>query len=158
LTAFIAAHRAADAAATLMTAVVQDPTGYGRVIRDADGGVERIGEQKDATAVEAAVQEINAGVYVCRATPLRESLPAIGLDHAQREMDLTDVPGLLRRDGGRVAASVVSDITVTYGVNDRAQLAEVGRLLNARIVRRWQLEGVTIVDPATTWIDDDAKL
>lgn len=158
LTSFIAAHRAADAAATLMTAVVDDPNGYGRVIRDADGGVDRIVEQKDATADEASVNEINAGMYVFRASTLREYLPTIGVDNAQGEMYLTDVPGLLRRDGGRVAASVVSDVTVTYGVNDRAQLAEVGRLLNARIVRRWQLEGVTIVDPTTTWIDDDAKL
>ncbi|MFA4895607.1 MULTISPECIES: bifunctional UDP-N-acetylglucosamine diphosphorylase/glucosamine-1-phosphate N-acetyltransferase GlmU [Microbacterium] len=158
LTSFVAAHRAAAAAATLMTAVVDDPNGYGRVIRDADGGVDRIVEQKDATADEASVNEINAGMYVFRASTLREYLPAIGVDNAQGEMYLTDVPGLLRRDGGRVAASVVSDVTVTYGVNDRAQLAEVGRLLNARIVRRWQLEGVTIVDPSTTWIDDDAKL
>ncbi|BDZ37699.1 bifunctional UDP-N-acetylglucosamine diphosphorylase/glucosamine-1-phosphate N-acetyltransferase GlmU [Microbacterium suwonense] len=158
LTGFLAEHRRADAAATLMTAVVDDPTGYGRVIRDADGGVERIVEQKDADAGEVAVREINAGMYVFRAQALRTYLPAVGVDNAQGEMYLTDVPALLRRDGGRVAASVVSDVTVTYGVNDRAQLAEVGRLLNQRIVRRWQREGVTVIDPATTWIDDDAKL
>ena len=158
LTSFVAAHRAADAAATLMTAVVDDPTGYGRVIRDADGDVDRIVEQKDATDDEASVREINAGMYVFRASALRQYLPAVGVKNAQGEMYLTDVPGMLRRDGGRVAASVVSDVTVTFGVNDRAQLAEVGRLLNARIVRRWQLEGVTIVDPATTWIDDEASL
>lgn len=158
LTSFIDEHRAADAAATLMTAVVDDPTGYGRVIRDEAGGVDRIVEQKDATAEEAAVAEINAGMYVFRASALREYLPVVGVDNAQGEKYLTDVPGLLRSAGQRVAASVVSDVTVTFGVNDRAQLAEVGRLLNARIVRRWQLEGVTIVDPTTTWIDDDAKL
>lgn len=158
LAAFLAEHRTSGAPATLMTAVVDDPTGYGRVIRDADGGVDRIVEQKDASDDEAAVREINAGMYVFRATTLRTYLPEIGVDNAQGEMYLTDVPGLVRRDGDRVAASVVSDVTVTYGVNDRAQLAEVGRLLNARIVRRWQLAGVTIVDPATTWIDDDATL
>lgn len=158
LSAFLAAHRAAGTPATLMTAVVDDPTGYGRVIRDADGSVDRIVEQKDASADEAAVREINAGMYVFRAATLRQYLPEIGVDNAQGEMYLTDVPGLLRRDGDRVAASVVSDVTVTYGVNDRAQLALVGRLLNERIVRRWQLEGVTVVDPATTWIDDDAVL
>ncbi len=158
LSAFLAEHRASGAPATLMTALVDDPTGYGRVVRDADGGVDRIVEQKDANEEEAAVREINAGMYVFRAATLRAYLPQLSLDNAQREMYLTDVPGLLRRDGDRVAASVVSDVTVTYGVNDRAQLALVGRLLNQRIVRRWQLEGVTVIDPATTWIDDDAKL
>ena len=158
LGAFLDEHRAAGAPATLMTAVVDDPTGYGRVIRDADGGVDRIVEQKDASDDEAAVSEINAGMYVFRSSVLRRYLPEVGVDNAQGEMYLTDVPGLLRRDGDRVAASVVSDVTVTYGVNDRAQLALVGRLLNARIVRRWQLEGVTVIDPETTWIDDDATL
>jgi len=158
LTAFVAEHRSTGAAATLMTAIVDDPTGYGRVIRDAAGDVDRIVEQKDATDDEAAVREINAGMYVFRAAALREYLPTVGVDNAQGEKYLTDVPGLLRLAGDRVAASVVSDVTVTFGVNDRAQLALVGRLLNERIVRRWQLEGVTIVDPATTWIDDDAKL
>ncbi|MGF6823200.1 bifunctional UDP-N-acetylglucosamine pyrophosphorylase/glucosamine-1-phosphate N-acetyltransferase [Microbacterium sp. ZKA21] len=158
LAAFVAEHRSTGAAATLMTAVVDDPTGYGRVIRDAAGDVDRIVEQKDATADEAAVSEINAGMYVFRAAELRRYLPTVGVDNAQGEKYLTDVPGLLRQAGDRVAASVVSDVTVTYGVNDRAQLALVGRLLNERIVRGWQLAGVTIVDPATTWIDDDAKL
>ncbi|UYO96136.1 bifunctional UDP-N-acetylglucosamine diphosphorylase/glucosamine-1-phosphate N-acetyltransferase GlmU [Microbacterium sp. M28] len=158
LSAFVAEHRSSGAAATLMTAIVDDPTGYGRVIRDAAGDVDRIVEQKDATDDEAAVNEINAGMYVFRAAALRQYLPVVGVDNAQGEKYLTDVPGLLRQAGDRVAASVVSDITVTFGVNDRAQLAEVGRLLNRRIVRRWQLEGVTIIDPATTWIDDDAKL
>jgi bifunctional UDP-N-acetylglucosamine pyrophosphorylase/glucosamine-1-phosphate N-acetyltransferase len=158
LSAFLDEHRASGAPATLMTAVVDDPTGYGRVIRDAEGGVDRIVEQKDASDDEAAVREINAGMYAFRSATLRRYLPEIGVDNAQGEMYLTDVPGLLRRDGDRVAASVVSDVTVTYGVNDRAQLALVGRLLNQRIVRHWQREGVTIVDPETTWIDDDAKL
>ncbi|GAA5150321.1 bifunctional UDP-N-acetylglucosamine diphosphorylase/glucosamine-1-phosphate N-acetyltransferase GlmU [Microbacterium pseudoresistens] len=158
LSAFVAEHRATGASATLMTAVVDDPTGYGRVIRDDAGDVDRIVEQKDATVDEAAVNEINAGMYVFRAAALRENLARVGVDNAQGEKYLTDVPGLLRGAGQRVGASVVSDVSVTYGVNDRAQLAEVGRLLNARIVRRWQLEGVTIVDPATTWIDDEAKL
>ncbi|KRA23910.1 bifunctional N-acetylglucosamine-1-phosphate uridyltransferase/glucosamine-1-phosphate acetyltransferase [Microbacterium sp. Root61] len=158
LTAFVAAHRAADAAVTLMTAVVADPTGYGRVIRDADGDVSRIVEQKDANDAEAAVREINAGMYVFRADSLRTHLPAIGIDNAQAEKYLTDVAGLARVAGDRVAASVVEDVTVTYGVNDRAQLSEVGRLLNARTVRKWQLAGVTIMDPATTWIDVTATL
>ena len=158
LATFLDEHRNSGARATLMTAVVDNPTGYGRVIRDAAGDVDRIVEQKDADDAEATVCEINAGMYVFRAEALRAYLPTLGTDNAQGEVYLTDVPGRLRRDGDRVAASVVSDVTVTYGVNDRAQLAEVGRLLNQRIVRHWQREGVTVVDPATTWIDDDATL
>ena len=158
LSAFVAAHRAEGAAETLMTAVVDDPTGYGRIIRGADGSVVRIVEQKDASDDERAVNEINAGMYVFRADVLRTYLPQVGTDNAQQEKYLTDVAGLLRDAGERVAASVVDDVTVTYGVNDRAQLAEVGRLLNARTVRRWQLAGVTVQDPASTWIDVTADL
>ncbi|GAA5197173.1 bifunctional UDP-N-acetylglucosamine diphosphorylase/glucosamine-1-phosphate N-acetyltransferase GlmU [Microbacterium jejuense] len=158
LTSFVAAHRAADAAVTLMTAVVEDAHGYGRIIRDASGDVARIVEQKDADEAERAVREINAGMYVFRAETLRTHLPAIGTDNAQAEKYLTDVAGLVRQEGGRVAASIVDDVAVTFGVNDRAQLSEVGRLLNARTVRHWQLEGVTVLDPATTWIDVTATL
>ncbi|WEK14777.1 MAG: bifunctional UDP-N-acetylglucosamine diphosphorylase/glucosamine-1-phosphate N-acetyltransferase GlmU [Candidatus Microbacterium phytovorans] len=158
LAAVVGAHRAAASAATLLSAVVDEPTGYGRVLRDADGGVARIVEQKDATDDEAAVREINAGVYVFAARELRTRLPLLSTDNAQGEKYLTDVIGLLRADDRAVAASVVADVSVTLGVNDRAQLAEAGRLLNARTVRRWQLAGVTIQDPATTWIDVTATL
>lgn len=158
LEALVAAHRAASAAATLLSAHLDDPTGYGRVIRGADGVVERIVEQKDASDDEAAVTEINAGVYVFRAPVLRTFLTRVDQNNAQGEMYLTDVIGLLRGAAEKVAAEVASDVASTFGVNDRAQLAEAGRVLNQRIVRHWQREGVTIIDPATTWIDDDAKL
>ncbi|RLK48965.1 bifunctional UDP-N-acetylglucosamine diphosphorylase/glucosamine-1-phosphate N-acetyltransferase GlmU [Microbacterium telephonicum] len=158
LDGLIASHRAAGAAASLLSAVVDDPNGYGRVVREADGTVARIVEQKDATAEEAAVTEINAGVYVFQAAPLRERLVRIGTANAQGEKYLTDVVALLRGDALTVAASVVADVTVTLGVNDRAQLAEAGRLLNLRTVRRWQLAGASIQDPATTWIDVTAEL
>ena len=158
LSALIEGHRAAAAAATLLSARLDDPTGYGRVIRDADGTVQRIVEQKDATADEAAVTEINAGVYVFRATELRRFLAQVGQDNAQGEMYLTTVIELLRGAQHRVAAEIAADTASTFGINDRIQLAEAGRVLNDRIVRRWQREGVTVVDPATTWIDDDAQL
>ncbi|WP_193596516.1 bifunctional UDP-N-acetylglucosamine diphosphorylase/glucosamine-1-phosphate N-acetyltransferase GlmU [Microbacterium sp. YJN-G] len=158
LETLIAGHRAASAAATLLSAHLDDPTGYGRVIRGADGVVERIVEQKDATDDEAAVTEINAGVYVFRAAALRTFLAQVDRNNAQGEMYLTDVIGLLRGAAEPVAAELAPDVASTFGVNDRAQLAEAGRVLNERIVRRWQREGVTIIDPATTWIDDDAKL
>lgn len=158
LEALVAGHRAASAAATLLSAHLDDPTGYGRVIRGADGVVERIVEQKDATDDEAAVTEINAGVYVFRAPLLRTYLARVDQNNAQGEMYLTDVIGLLRSAAEPVAAELAGDAASTFGVNDRAQLAEAGRVLNQRIVRHWQREGVTIVDPATTWIDDDAVL
>jgi bifunctional UDP-N-acetylglucosamine pyrophosphorylase/glucosamine-1-phosphate N-acetyltransferase len=152
------AHRATAAEATLLSATLDDPTGYGRVIRDADGSVARIVEQKDATDEEAAVAEINAGVYVFRAASLRESLARVGTDNAQREMYLTDVIRLLREAGRQVAARAAADARVALGVNDRVQLSEAAAILNARVVRRWQREGVTVQDPATTWIDDTATL
>ncbi|WP_298865345.1 bifunctional UDP-N-acetylglucosamine diphosphorylase/glucosamine-1-phosphate N-acetyltransferase GlmU [uncultured Microbacterium sp.] len=158
LQSLLARHRAASAAATLLSAHLDDPTGYGRVIRGADGGVERIVEQKDATAEEAAVTEINAGVYVFRASALRAHLGRIDQNNAQGEMYLTDMIGLLRGASEPVAAELAADVASTFGVNDRAQLAEAGRVLNQRIVWHWQREGVTVVDPATTWIDDDATL
>lgn len=158
LQALVAAHRGASAAATVLSALLDDPTGYGRVIRDATGAVSRIVEQKDATAEEAAVSEINSGVYVFQAAALRTFLTKVDQNNAQGEMYLTDVIGLLRAAEETVAAEVAVDTAATFGVNDRVQLAEAGRVLNDRIVRRWQREGVTIIDPATTWIDDDAKL
>ncbi|QLD10663.1 bifunctional UDP-N-acetylglucosamine diphosphorylase/glucosamine-1-phosphate N-acetyltransferase GlmU [Microbacterium oleivorans] len=154
----VRAHRASGAAATMLSARLDDPAGYGRVIRDTAGGVDRVVEHKDATEAERAVDEINAGVYAFRAGPLRERLGRISTDNVQAEKYLTDVIGMLRSDALSVAARLVADPTLIVGVNDRVQLAEAGRLLNARTVRRWQLEGVTVQDPATTWIDVTASL
>jgi bifunctional UDP-N-acetylglucosamine pyrophosphorylase/glucosamine-1-phosphate N-acetyltransferase len=151
-------HRDAAVAATVLSASLDDPTGYGRVIRDADGAVSRIVEQKDAAADEASVSEINAGVYVFQMQALRTELALVGTANAQGEKYLTDVVALLRGDGLAVAAQTAPDAAAALGVNDRVQLAEAARLLNARTVRRWQLEGATILDPATTWIDVTATL
>ncbi|KAF2414469.1 UDP-N-acetylglucosamine diphosphorylase/glucosamine-1-phosphate N-acetyltransferase [Microbacterium sp. B35-04] len=151
-------HRDGAVAATVLSASLDDPTGYGRVIRDADGAVSRIVEQKDAAADEASVSEINAGVYVFQLQALRTELALVGTANAQGEKYLTDVVELLRGDGLAVAAQTAPDAAAALGVNDRVQLAEAARLLNARTVRRWQLEGATILDPATTWIDVTATL
>ncbi|MDF2994340.1 MAG: glmU, partial [Microbacterium sp.] len=158
LTELLATHRSGGTAVTLLSARVDQPFGYGRILRDETDGVRRIVEQKDATADEAAVTEINVGVYVFQASPLRTQLALVGTDNAQGEKYLTDVVGLLRDAHLGVAASVTSDAAAALGVNDRVQLSEAGRTLNARTVRRWQLEGVTVVDPATTWIDVTATL
>ncbi|MFG6476201.1 bifunctional UDP-N-acetylglucosamine diphosphorylase/glucosamine-1-phosphate N-acetyltransferase GlmU [Microbacterium sp. P06] len=158
LAALIDAHRTQHAAATLLSARLDDPTGYGRIIRGEDGGVQRIVEQKDASADEASVTEINVGVYVFQAPALRTHLELVGTANAQGERYLTDVVGLLRDSRHTVAATKAPDASTALGVNDRVQLSEAARILNARTVRRWQLEGATILDPATTWIDVTATL
>ncbi|MFT4234047.1 MAG: bifunctional UDP-N-acetylglucosamine diphosphorylase/glucosamine-1-phosphate N-acetyltransferase GlmU [Microbacterium sp.] len=158
LAELIELHRTSGAAATLLTAVLDDPDGYGRVIRDADGSVARIVEQKDAGQAEREVTEINSGVYVFQAPALRAHLPRITTDNAQGELYLTDVVRLLRDEGAIVQAATAPDPAVALGVNDRVQLSQAAAILNARLVRHWQLQGVTILDPATTWIDDTVSL
>lgn len=158
LAGLVRAHRASGAAATVLSAVVADATGYGRIVRDSVGGVQRIVEQKDATDAEAEITEINAGVYVFQAPALRAHLSLVGTANAQGERYLTDVVGLLRDSRLAVGISQASDAAAALGVNDRVQLSEAARLLNARTVRRWQLEGATILDPASTWIDVTASL
>ena len=158
LASLLAQHRAQSAAATVLSAILDDATGYGRVVRDADGGLDRIVEQKDATADEIAITEINSGTYVFRVGPLREQLVRITTDNAQAEKYITDVVGLLRGVGAIVSAMPVTSGWMVAGVNDRVQLAEAARRMNELIVQKWQRAGVTIEDPATTWIDADVTL
>jgi bifunctional UDP-N-acetylglucosamine pyrophosphorylase/glucosamine-1-phosphate N-acetyltransferase len=158
LTAFLAAHRASAAAATVLSAIPDDSTGYGRIIRSEHGAFDRIVEQKDADALELAVDEINAGVYVFGLSELRDQLARLTTDNVQGEKYLTDVIGLLRQAGSEVTAVAVAEPWLVAGVNDRAQLSDTAQKLNALIVRGWQLAGVTVQDPATTWIDVTATL
>ena len=151
-------HREARAAATVLSAILDDATGYGRVLRAPDGALDRIVEHKDASDDELGVVEINSGTYVFSATELRTHLPRIGTDNSQGEKYLTDVIGLLRAEGAPVAAMPVSESWIVGGVNDRVQLADAAVRLNALIVRGWQLAGVTVHDPASTWIDLKAQL
>ncbi|WP_437584483.1 bifunctional UDP-N-acetylglucosamine diphosphorylase/glucosamine-1-phosphate N-acetyltransferase GlmU [Paramicrobacterium sp. CJ85] len=151
-------HRAGSASATVLSAILDDATGYGRIIREKEGALDRIVEQKDASAAELGVNEINAGVYVFAVAPLRRELPRLTTDNVQAEKYITDVIGLLRERGAKVSAAPVSEPWVVEGVNDRAQLSAAASRLNSLIVRGWQLEGVTIHDPATTWIDVKAVL
>lgn len=153
LTAFIAHHRGTPSEATVLSAVLDDATGYGRIVRTSDGLVDRIVEQKDADDEVNAISEVNAGVYLFGVERLRDMLSRLTLDNAQGEKYLTDVIGLLRGLGSEVAAVPVLDTWLVEGVNDRAQLSAAAGRLNALIVRGWQLAGVTIQDPATTWID-----
>ena len=154
----VAEHAAGANAVTVLTAVVPDPTGYGRIIRAGDGTVERIVEHKDADDAQRAVTEVNSGIYAFDAAVLRDALARVTTDNAQGEMYLTDVLGLARAAGGRVAACTTDDYWQVEGANDRAQLAALGAEHNRRILHRWMLAGVTIVDPASTWIDAGVEL
>lgn len=158
LAALLAEHTGAQNAVTVLTAVVEDPTGYGRIVRDEAGAVASIVEHKDATETQAAIGEINSGVYAFDAAVLIDGLARLSTDNAQGELYLTDVLGIARGDGKRVGALVVDDPWLTEGVNDRVQLSVLGAELNRRIVRGWQRAGVTVVDPASTWIDAGVTL
>ncbi|MFC6354927.1 bifunctional UDP-N-acetylglucosamine diphosphorylase/glucosamine-1-phosphate N-acetyltransferase GlmU [Luethyella okanaganae] len=158
LTSFVSVHRSSDASATVLSAVPDDANGYGRIVRDETGAFDRIVEQKDATDAELAIDEINAGVYIFGLSTLRDQLARLTTDNAQGEKYLTDVIGLLRRAGSEVVAVPVAEPWLVAGINDRAQLSETALKLNALIVRGWQLAGVTVQDPTSTWIDLKARL
>ena len=158
LRALLAEHAAAGNAATVLTVDVDDPTGYGRIVRDADGRVQRIVEQKDATEGERAIREINSGVFAFDRAFLAEALAALDTDNAQGERYLTDVVEIARSGGRAVGARLLADGWQLEGVNDRAQLARLGAELNRRVLDRWMRNGVTVVDPATTWVDVTVRL
>ncbi len=158
LAELLRSHRERGSAATVLSAVIGNANGYGRIVRGLDGSFDRIVEQKDAVGTELEITEINSGSYVFRVSALRTELQRIGTQNAQGEKYLTDVIGLLKSDNEPVEAIPVRESWLVAGVNDRAQLAEVGARMNAQIIRRHQLAGVTIQDPATTWIDADVVI
>lgn len=151
-------HGNAGNAVTVLTAIVPDPTGYGRIVRNEAGEVEGIVEQKDATPVQQSINEINSGVYAFDAEVLRDGLSRLSTDNAQGELYLTDVLSIARGDGKRVGAVITNDAWLVEGVNDRVQLARLGAELNRRIVEQWMRAGVTVIDPATTWVDVDVQI
>jgi bifunctional UDP-N-acetylglucosamine pyrophosphorylase/glucosamine-1-phosphate N-acetyltransferase len=154
----IAVHSARAAAVTMLTTTLSDPTGYGRILRTQDNEVIAIVEQADATPSQLDIREVNAGVYAFDVAALRSALGRLSADNAQRELYLTDVIAILRHDSKVVNARHVADSVVVAGINDRVQLAELGAELNRRIVADHQLAGITVVDPATTWIDVDVTI
>ena len=158
LHALVDHHSASDSAVTVITANLANPTGYGRILRGADDSVEGIVEHKDATPEQLAITEINSGIYAFDAQVLRDALEHVTTDNSQGEKYLTDVLAIARSAGRRVAAHLIDDLWQTEGVNDRVQLARLGKELNRRITEKWIRDGVTIVDPDTTWIDADVAI
>ena len=153
LAALVREHAAEQATATALTTLLTDPTGYGRILRDARGAFAGIVEESDATPEQRAVTEINSGVYAFESGPLADTVKRLPTDNAKGEEYLTDVAAILRAEGHHVATVTIPDGDEVRGVNDRVQLAHARRILNARILDRWMRAGVTIVDPLTTLID-----
>ncbi|MCS4591402.1 bifunctional UDP-N-acetylglucosamine diphosphorylase/glucosamine-1-phosphate N-acetyltransferase GlmU [Brevibacterium sediminis] len=151
-------HESNANAVTVLSAEVNDPTGYGRIVRDANGSLLRIVEQKDAGDEERAIREINSGIYAFDAAALKEGLASLTTDNAQGEKYLTDVIGHSREAGRPVAATATDDLWQVEGANDRVQLANLGKELNRRQCEKFMRAGVSIIDPDTTWIDVDVSI
>ncbi|GIQ67276.1 bifunctional UDP-N-acetylglucosamine diphosphorylase/glucosamine-1-phosphate N-acetyltransferase GlmU [Xylanibacillus composti] len=154
----IARHQQRGASATILSAQLPDPTGYGRIIRGKDESVLRIVEQKDCSPEEAAICEINTGTYCFDNRKLFEMLPKLTNQNAQGEYYLTDVIGLLQQAGEKVEAYCLKDAAEATGVNDRIALAEVERAMRQRIIEEHMRKGVTVIDPANTYIGPDVEI
>lgn len=148
----VALYESEAAACALLSAVLPDGGPYGRILRR-DGHVVAIVEARDATPEQRAIREVNAGVYVFSVAELRPLLSRLSPANSQGEYYLTDVVGALAEGGHRVVALTLEDAEEMLGVNTREELWQVGKKLNARVVRWWQEQGVTVVDPETTWIE-----
>ncbi len=156
-----AAHAQSGAAATMVTTVLDDPTGYGRVVRGADGTVQRVVETKkegDASPGELEIREVNTGIFAFTAGALAQALPRLSAENAQSELYLPQVLDILRADGQAVAAHTVEDQNLVLGVNDRVALAQVRKLAQQTIHERHMRAGVDIVDPAATVIEADVQI
>ena len=151
-------QRREGAAVTLLSIETEKPLAYGRIVRDGEGRVRRIVEEGDATEEERAIRELNASVYVFAAADLRDALARLEPDNAQGELYLTDTVRLLAEAGRPVAVVRTGDVDSAQGVNTRVELAEAAAALRERILRRHMLAGVTVVDPATTWIDGEVEI
>ena len=158
LTALVREHHASGNAVTVLTARVPDPSGYGRIIRDDGGSLAEIVEDADATAAQRAIDEINSGCYAFDGTLLADAVKRVATGNAQGQEYLTDVVAILRGDGHPVGAVLAADPGEIQGVNDRVQLAQARRAYNDRLLEQWMRAGVTIVDPASTWVDVDVTI
>ena len=153
LLALVAAHQQSGAAATVLTAMPADATGYGRILRNESGQVLGIVEQKDATPEQKKIGEINTGIYCFEAAPLFAALAGLTCNNAQKEYYLTDVLAILAQAGQQVGAVEVADFQETLGINSRLQLAEAEKILRQRKLVELMDSGVTVMDPASTFVD-----
>lgn len=158
LKALVGLHTSAGNAATVLSATVPDPHGLGRIVRDADGHLAAIVEQRDATPGQLAIAEINSGMFAFDGALLRTALKRLTTDNAQGQEYLTDVVALLRGEGHPVDALAAADHRETLGCNDRVELSRLRALLRDRLVDGWMRDGVTVIDPDTVWIDVDVTL
>lgn len=152
------AHQEAGAKATVLTAIMPDPMGYGRIVHMADGSVEKIVEHKDATEEERKIKEINSGIYCFEAKELFSALGEVKNDNAQGEYYLPDVLEILRKQGKKIWAVATEDYESTFGINSRSQLAQAEKILRHRKNEELMAEGVTLMDPDTTFIDADVRI
>ncbi|PWV44781.1 bifunctional UDP-N-acetylglucosamine diphosphorylase/glucosamine-1-phosphate N-acetyltransferase GlmU [Nocardiopsis sp. L17-MgMaSL7] len=158
LASLVTAHEKEGNAVTVLSARVPDPHGYGRIVRDADGAFTEIVEHADATPEQHLVDEINSGMYAFDGALLSQVVKRLSTDNAKGEEYITDAVGLLRGDGHPVDAWSAEDWNEVQGVNNRVQLSEARRVLNDRLLTEHMLSGVTIVDPATTWVDAQVSI
>jgi bifunctional UDP-N-acetylglucosamine pyrophosphorylase/glucosamine-1-phosphate N-acetyltransferase len=154
----IAAHNEGGYAATVLTAELPDPTGYGRIIRAENGDLIRIVEERDATEVEKEIDEINSGVYVFDLAKLHRAIAKLTDDNAQGELYLTQVIEILRTDHERVVPIITPDYIEILGINDRVQMAECAAIMRDQINDAFMRAGVSMIDPTTTWIDTSVKI
>lgn len=158
LSALVDLHQSSGASCTLATARLADPTGYGRIVRDKAGRIERIVEHKDASAVERMLDEVSTSVYCFDCAALRRALPSLSSANAQGEYYLTDAVEAIRNEGGTIEALVSDDQDLLVGVNDRWQLAQCDKLLRQRILYKHAVNGVTLLDPDTIYIGLDVEI
>jgi bifunctional UDP-N-acetylglucosamine pyrophosphorylase/glucosamine-1-phosphate N-acetyltransferase len=154
----VAEHESTGAAVTVLTAEAPDPKGYGRILRDENGQVIGIVEEADATPDQRTITEISSGMFAFDGDLLADAVKRVPAAKATGEEYLTEVPAILRADGHPVASAFCPDFDEIQGVNSQAQLARARRILNERLLGHWMAVGVTIVDPASTWIDVDVQI
>ena len=155
---FCEAHKASGAAATVLTAIMDDPFGYGRIVRDAKGNVQAIVEQKDATEEQKAIKEINTGIYCMECPLMFDVLATLTNDNAQGEYYLTDVLEKLNKAGQKVGGVITADSDMVMGINSRKQLSVAEGVMRQRILDKLMDSGVTIMDPASTFIEGSVKI
>lgn len=158
LTRLLETHESQGYAATVLTAVMEDPTGYGRIVRDQNGQMREIVEHKDATAAQLEINEVNTGIYCFRGPELFAGLKEINPVNAQGEYYLTDVLAVLNKKGGAVGAQKAAEALETMGINSRVQLAEAEKIMRLNILRQLMIDGVTVIDPQNTYIDRDIRI